>query len=248
MAVRVDLNISLDGFATTTDQTPDDPIGQDWGRLVAAYVATRTFRARVLHDTTGEGTTGVDDQYAEEYFAEIGAEIMGAGMFGLHDHPDDPDWRGWWGDEPPFRVPVFVLTHTPRPSIEMAGGTTFHFLSATPEEALGRALDAADGKDVRVGGGADRGPRVPQGRTRRPAPRRHRADPARTRHPPLGRPAGARVRLCGEGGDRAERHHSRHVPTLRHSAASRVGSQAFRGLALAFPPAPPSCADRSAAP
>jgi dihydrofolate reductase len=153
MAVRVDLNISLDGFATTTDQTPDDPFGQDWGRLVAAYVATRTFRARVLHDTTGEGTTGVDDQYAEAYFEEIGAEIMGAGMFGLHDHPDDPDWRGWWGDEPPFRVPVFVLTHTPRPSIAMAGGTTFHFLSATPEEVLHRALDAADGKDVRVGGG-----------------------------------------------------------------------------------------------
>ncbi len=154
MAVRVDLNVSLDGFATTTDQTPDDPFGQDWGRLVAAYVATRTFRARVLHDTSGEGTTGVDDQYAEEYFAEIGAEIMGAGMFGLHDHPDDPDWRGWWGDEPPFRVPVFVLTHAQRPSIEMAGGTSFHFLSATPEEALERAIDVADGKDVRVGGGA----------------------------------------------------------------------------------------------
>ena len=154
MAVRVDLNISLDGFATTTDQTPDDPIGQDWGRLVAAYIATRTFRARVLHDTSGEGTTGVDDRYAEQYFAEIGAEIMGAGMFGLHAHPDDPDWRGWWGNEPPFRVPVFVLTRTQRPSIEMAGGTTFHFLSATPEEALERALDAADGRDVRVGGGA----------------------------------------------------------------------------------------------
>jgi len=153
MAVRVDLNISLDGFATTTDQTPDDPFGQDWGRLVAAYVATRTFRARVLHDTTGEGTTGVDDRYAEEYFADIGAEIMGAGMFGLHANPDDPEWRGWWGDEPPFRVPVFVLTHVQRPSIEMAGGTTFHFLSATPDEALGRALGAADGKDVRVGGG-----------------------------------------------------------------------------------------------
>ncbi len=153
MAVRVDLNISLDGFATTTDQTPEDPFGQDWGRLVASYVATRTFRARVLHDTTGEGTTGIDDRYAEQYFAEIGAEIMGAGMFGLHDHPNDPDWRGWWGDEPPFRVPVFVLTHPQRPSIEMAGGTTFHFLSATPTGALERALDVAGGRDVRVGGG-----------------------------------------------------------------------------------------------
>src|SRR6188474_1050534 len=143
MPVRVDLNISLDGFATTTDRTPEDPMGRDWGRLVAAYIATRTMRARVLHDTSGEGTTGVDDAYAKAYFDGIGAEIMGAGMFGLHDHPDDPDWRGWWGDEPPFRVPVFVLTHTQRRSIEMAGGTTFHFLSATPEEALERALDAA---------------------------------------------------------------------------------------------------------
>ena len=153
MAVRVDLNISLDGFATTTDQTPEEPFGRDWPRLVAAYVATRTFRARVLHDTTGEGTTGVDDRYAEEYFADLGAEIMGAGMFGLHDHPE-PEWRGWWGDEPPFRIPVFVLTHAQRPSLEMAGGTTFHFISATPEEALERARAVAGGKDIRIGGGA----------------------------------------------------------------------------------------------
>lgn len=154
MAVRVDLNISLDGFATTTDQTPENPMGEDWSRLVAAYVATRTFRERVLHDTAGDGTTGVDDAYAKAYFAEVGAEIMGAGMFGLHNFGDDPEWQGWWGDEPPFRCPVFVLTHTaPRSSIEMAGGTTFHFLSAGPHEALGRATDAADGKDVRIGGG-----------------------------------------------------------------------------------------------
>ena len=85
MAVRVDLNISLDGFATTTDQTPENPFGDDWSRLVAAYAATRTFRERVLHDTSGEGTTGVDDEYAQAYFAEVGAEIMGAGMFGLHN-------------------------------------------------------------------------------------------------------------------------------------------------------------------
>ena len=155
MAVRVDLNISLDGFATTEDQTPDNPMGEDWSRLVDAYVATKTFRERVLHDASGKGTTGVDDEYAQAYFAELGAEIMGAGMFGLHHFPDDPDWRGWWGDEPPFRVPVFVLTHSaPRPSIEMSGGTTFHFLAATPHEALGRAQEAAGGKDVRVGGGA----------------------------------------------------------------------------------------------
>lgn len=155
MAVRVDLNISLDGFATTTDQTPENPMGQDWSRLVAPFIATRTFRERVLHDGSGEGTTGVDDKYVQAYFAEVGAEIMGAGMFGLHNFPDDPDWRGWWGDEPPFHCPVFVLTHrVPRPSLEMAGGTTFHFLSGTPQDALARALEVAEGKDVRVGGGA----------------------------------------------------------------------------------------------
>ena len=154
MAVRVDLNISLDGFATTTDQTPEKPFGDDWGRLVAAYTATRAFRACVLHDTSGEGTTGVDDEYAQAYFAEIGAEIMGAGMFGLHANPDDPDWRGWWGDEPPFHVPVFVLTHRPRPVLEMAGSTTFHFIATTPHGALDLATAAADGKDVRIGGGA----------------------------------------------------------------------------------------------
>ncbi|WP_447948759.1 dihydrofolate reductase family protein [Microbacterium maritypicum] len=152
--VRVDLNISLDGFATTTDQTPENPFGEDWGRLTAAYTATRTFHERVFHDTSGAGTTGVDEKYASHYFENIGAEIMGAGMFGLHANPDDPDWRGWWGEEPPFQAPVFVLTHTPRPSIEFPNGTSFHFLSAEPEEALRKAVAAADGRDVRVGGGA----------------------------------------------------------------------------------------------
>lgn len=155
MAVRADLNISLDGFATTTDQTPDNPFGDDWGRLVAAYVATRTFRARVLGDSSGEGTTGLDEDYAAAYFEEVGAEIMGAGMFGLHEHGDDPDWKGWWGDEPPFHVPVFVLTHTARPSIEFANGTVFHFLEATPEEAHAKATAVAGDGDVRIGGGVD---------------------------------------------------------------------------------------------
>jgi len=152
MAVRVDLNISLDGFATTTDQTPENPFGDDWGRLTKAYVSTRTFRERVMHDASGQGTTGVDDEYGRAYFAGIGAEIMGAGMFGLHDHPADPDWQGWWGDEPPFHAPVFVLTHAERPPLEL-DGTTFYFLSATPQEALLRAREAAGGQDVRVGGG-----------------------------------------------------------------------------------------------
>jgi dihydrofolate reductase len=154
MAVRVDLNISLDGFATTTDQTAENPFGDDWGRLVEAYIATKTMRERVLHDTSGAGTADVDDKYASAYFEGVGAEVMGAGMFGLQSFRDDPDWRGWWGEEPPFHYPVFVLTRIPRPPIEFANGTTFEFLAASPEEALERARAAADGKDVRVGGGA----------------------------------------------------------------------------------------------
>lgn len=153
MTVRVDLNISLDGFATTADGTAENPFGEDWGRLTAAYAATRTFRQRVLGDTSGTGTTGVDEKYAAAYFEGIGVEVMGAGMFGLHLHGGDPDWRGWWGDEPPFHYPVFVLTNSPRPDLEFANGTVFHFLTATPEEALDRAVATAGGQDVRIGGG-----------------------------------------------------------------------------------------------
>lgn len=154
MAVRVDLNLSLDGVAVTLDQTPENPMGEDWGRIVAAYVGTRTFRERVLHETTGEGTTGVDDRYATAYFDAVGAEIMGAGMFGLHTFPDDPEWRGWWGEEPPFRCPVLVLTHRERPPLEFANGTRFEFLAVRPEDALARAREHAAGGDIRVGGGA----------------------------------------------------------------------------------------------
>lgn len=152
MRVRVDLNISLDGYASTADQTPEDPMGADWGRLVQAYVGTRTFQERVLGNTSGAGTTGVDEKYAAAYFEGIGAEIMGAGMFGLHAHPDDPDWQGWWGDTPPFHCPVFVLTTQARPRLEL-GGTTFHFTAAEPAEVLARATQAAGGRDVRIGGG-----------------------------------------------------------------------------------------------
>jgi dihydrofolate reductase len=153
MAVRIDLNLSLDGVAVTSDQTSENPMGEDWGRLVAPYVATRTFRERVLHETTGEGTTGVDDRYGAAYFDGVGAEIMGAGMFGFHTFPDDPDWRGWWGDEPPFHGLVLVLTHRERAPIDFDNGTRFEFLSATPADALARAREHADGGDIRVGGG-----------------------------------------------------------------------------------------------
>src|SRR3954468_24303443 len=152
--VRIDLFASLDGYSSAIDQTPDNPMGEDWGRLTAAYAATRTFHQRALGDTSGAGTTGLDDSYASAHFESIGAEIMGAGMFGLHSFPDDPDWNGWWGDRPPFGTPVYVLTHTaPRPSIPMEGATTFHFRNVTVDEVLAEATDAAGGLDVRVGGG-----------------------------------------------------------------------------------------------
>lgn len=154
MAVRIDLNISLDGYATTVDQTPENPFGQDWPRLVSAYVGTRTFRQRVMHDDSGQGTTGIDDAYAQAYFEQVGAEIMGAGMFGFHTFPNDENWNGWWGNEPPFHCPVFVLTHRTRKSLQLAGGTTFHFVKATPQEALAMAQEVAGGQDIRVGGGA----------------------------------------------------------------------------------------------
>lgn len=153
--VRMDLFASLDGYTPDpADATPDEPMGYGWGRLTAAYAATRTFRAKIFGDTTGAGTTGVDERYAAAFFEGIGAEIMGAGMFGLHSFPDDPDWKGWWGERPPFGTPVYVLTHTaPRPSIEMAGGTTFHFRAAPIEDVLAEAKEAAGGLDVRIGGG-----------------------------------------------------------------------------------------------
>jgi dihydrofolate reductase len=151
--VRMDLFTTLDGY-TPADPTPDDPMGADWGRVTAAYAATRTFREKVFDDTSGAGTTGVDDRYALAFFEGIGSEIMGAGMFGLHTFPDDPEWKGWWGDTPPFGTPVYVLTHTaPRPSIPMDGGTVFHFRDAPIQDVLAEATEAAGGKDVRVGGG-----------------------------------------------------------------------------------------------
>ncbi|MBU6496537.1 MAG: dihydrofolate reductase family protein [Acidobacteria bacterium] len=153
MRVRADLNISLDGFATTEGGTPDNPMGPDWEKITGAYVATRTFRARVFGDESGAGTTGLDNDYATRYFEGVGAEIMGAGMFGFHDAPEPAEWWGWWGDTPPFHVPVFVLTHQRSGSREMNGGTTFTFCSLAPREVLDVAREAAGGLDVRVGGG-----------------------------------------------------------------------------------------------
>ncbi len=152
--VRLDLHISLDGFMSG-GHSESAPMGEDWGKLTSSYVSTKTFQSRVLGDTTGKGSTGIDDKYAAAYFENIGSEILGAGMFGFHSHPNDPDWKGWWGDTPPFGYPVFVLTHSaPRESLVMQGGTTFHFRSGDLKAIVEEAKTAAAGKDLRIGGGS----------------------------------------------------------------------------------------------
>lgn len=140
------LSISLDGFATGEPQSIEEPFGHAGQRLHTWMLETRFWGQR--------GTAGVDDAFAQRHGQGIGAEIMGANKFGPPGWQEDPHWQGWWGPNPPFHSPTFVLTHRPRPPIEMEGGTTFHFLDAAPVEALEIARAAADGQDVRIGGGA----------------------------------------------------------------------------------------------
>jgi dihydrofolate reductase len=145
--VRVhNFSISLDGFGTGEPQSHEAPFGHAGERLHEWMFSTGFWK--------DGGSGGVDDAIARRHEPEIGAEIMGAGKFGYPGWHEDADWKGWWGPNPPFHTPVFVLTHHTRPSIEMEGGTTFHFLDAAPAEALDAAREAADGKDVRIGGGA----------------------------------------------------------------------------------------------
>ncbi|RZU12686.1 RibD domain-containing protein [Kribbella rubisoli] len=149
--VRVhNLSISLDGFATGEGQALEAPFGHAGERLHEWLVGTRFFHAE---DNLSGGTQGADNGFAVQHNPGIGAEIMGAGKFGPPGWQDDPDWKGWWGPNPPFHTPTFILTHRPRPSIEMEGGTTYHFLDATPAEAVAQAREAAAGADVRIGGG-----------------------------------------------------------------------------------------------
>lgn len=152
--VRIDLFSSLDGYTAAPDPAADNPMGEDWSALTAAYAATRTFRRKIFGDASGAGTTGVDDAYTTAFFEGVGSEIMGAAMFGLHAYPDSAEWKGWWGERPPFGCPVYVLTHSaPRSPIPMDGGTTFHFRNGAIEDVLAEATAAAGSLDVRVGGG-----------------------------------------------------------------------------------------------
>jgi dihydrofolate reductase len=150
--VRVhNFSISLDGFGTGDGQSREAPFGHAGARLHQWFFGTRAFRA--MNGKQG-GSTGVDEAFASNWDPGIGAEIMGRNKFDYERGPwTDEKWKGWWGDEPPFHTPVFVLTHYPRPSIEMEGGTTFHFIDASPAQALEAAKGAAGGLDVRVGGG-----------------------------------------------------------------------------------------------
>jgi dihydrofolate reductase len=143
-------SISLDGFGTGEPQSREAPFGHAGERLHEWMFATRWWRG--LDEPGGGG--GVDDAFARQTDPGIGAEIMGANKFGPPGWHEDPEWKGWWGPNPPFHTPTFVLTHHVRPPIEMEGGTTFHFLDASPAEALATAREAAGGKDVRLGGGA----------------------------------------------------------------------------------------------
>ena len=142
-------SISLDGFGTGEGQRRDAPFGHAGDRLHQWMFATRWWRGL---DEPG-GSDGVDNAFARQHDTGIGAEIMGAGKFGYPGWHPDPEWKGWWGPNPPFHTPVFVLTHHPRASLEMQGGTTFHFIDGSPVEALEQARQAAGGQDVRIGGG-----------------------------------------------------------------------------------------------
>lgn len=152
--VRVhNFSVSLDGFGVGEGQRLEAPFGHAGHRLMEWAMSTRTFRQMGLPGE-GPGSTGVDDAYASRWATGIGAEIMGRNKFTPKPGPwTDEDWRGWWGDDPPFHTPVIVLTHHPRPPLEMDGGTTFHFLEAEPADALAHARELAGDLDVRIGGG-----------------------------------------------------------------------------------------------
>ena len=144
-------SVSLDGYGAGPNQTVQDPLGVGGETLHHWVVGTRTFQAILGNEG---GFTGVDDEFAQRGFANVGAWILGRNMFGpVRGAWPDESWRGWWGDEPPYHCEVFVLTHHPRKSFAMKGGTTFHFVTDGIERALERARRAAGGIDVRVGGG-----------------------------------------------------------------------------------------------
>ena len=153
--VRVEsFTISLDGYGAGPSQDINNPLGSGGTDLHQWAFPTRTFQ-RALFGADG-GTTGVDEDFAARGFKNVGAWILGRNMFGPVRGPwPDMNWKGWWGNNPPYHFPVFILTHHARPPIEMEGDTTFHFITGGIREALDRAREAAGGLDVRIGGGSN---------------------------------------------------------------------------------------------
>lgn len=146
-------SVSLDGFAAGTAQSLEHPLGVRGPELFQWYFPTRTFHQMLGKE---DGETGPDDRFAQRAMAGFGAFILGRNMFGpVRGEWPDEHWKGWWGDTPPYHAPTFVLTHYPRPPIEMLGGTTFHFVSDGIEVALQKARDAAGAKDIKIGGGVE---------------------------------------------------------------------------------------------
>ena len=150
--LRLSITMSLDGYVAGPDQSVENPLGEGGGALHRWAFAVRTFRE--VHGMEG-GAGGVDDEVVAESLENIGATIMGRNMFGGGAGPwGEEPWNGWWGDDPPFHTPVFVLTHHAREPLALRGGTTFHFVTEGIEAALDRAVQAAEGRDVALGGGA----------------------------------------------------------------------------------------------
>jgi dihydrofolate reductase len=145
-------SISLDGYGAGPNQDIDNPLGVGGTDLHKWAFPTHTFQRALFGADVG--TTGIDDEFAARGFKNVGAWIIGRNMFGPIRGPwPDMNWKGWWGDNPPYHVPVFILTHHARPSIEMEGGTIFQFVTDGIHEALDRAREAANGMDIRIGGG-----------------------------------------------------------------------------------------------
>ena len=144
-------SVSIDGFGAGPGQDLEHPLGIGGPEMFDWFFRTRTFRS--MHGQ-GDGETGIDDDVAARGFENVGAWILGRNMFGPVRGPwPDEGWKGWWGEEPPYHVPCFVLTHHARPALPMKGGTTFHFVTDGIRAALVRAKEAAGGRDVRLGGG-----------------------------------------------------------------------------------------------
>ena len=151
--VRVQcFGVSLDGYGAGPDQSLENPLGVRGPEMMAWFFPTRVFQT--MHGGAADGETGVDNSMAEDSFRNVGAWILGRNMFGPVRGPwPDESCKGWWGDEPPYHVPTFVLTHHARKPLQMKGGTTFHFVTDGIQSALEQARKAAGSKDVRIGGG-----------------------------------------------------------------------------------------------